>query len=143
MRDHPGELWPRLPFGENGVKILFKRGCSFHSDPPFLFGEGLLSDGIPEACSREQLPDCLVVVAALQAADEVGCRPRLEPVEPLPGSGHIKRVRNKVLTTAGRPRRPSDLHGNPVQHEGRSQKPNSLFVRHGNGHELKDAGIGH
>ena len=103
MRDHPGELWPRIPLRENCVKIPFNRRCSFHSDPPFLFGERLLSDGFPEACSREQLPNSLVVAAALQAADEVGCRPRLEAVEPLPRPGHVKGVRNEVLTAAGRP----------------------------------------
>jgi hypothetical protein len=45
-----------------------------------------------------------VVTAALQAADEIGCRPRLEAVEPLPRPGHIKRMRNEVLATACRAR---------------------------------------
>src|SRR5215471_13667065 len=103
VRDHPGELRPHIPVGENRVKLLFDRRCSFHSNPPFLFGKGLLSDGFPEACSLEQLPDSLVVAAALQAADEVSCRPRLEAVEPRPRPGHIKRMRNEVLAAAGRP----------------------------------------
>src|SRR5262245_53666255 len=102
--DHPGELRPRIPLRENCVEILFNRGCSFHSDPPFLFGEGLFSDRFPETCSYEQCSDFFVVAAALQGADEVGCRPRLEPVEPRPRPGRIKRVRNEVLTPAGRPR---------------------------------------
>src|SRR5215510_12415743 len=80
--DHPGELRPRIPLRENCIKIFFNRGCSFHSDPPFVFGEWLFSDGVPETYSCEQLPDFLVVATALQAADEIGCRPRLEPVEP-------------------------------------------------------------
>ena len=101
--NHFGELRPRIPFGENCIKIVFNRRCLFHCDPPFLFAEGLLSDGLPEACLPEQLPDSLVMPAALQAADEIGCRPRLETVESLPGPGHIKCVRNEVLTTAGWP----------------------------------------
>src|SRR5215831_549947 len=98
--DRPGELRPGIPLGEDCIKILFDRRCSFHGDPPFLLGEGLLSDRLPKARSCEQLPDSPVVTAALQAADEIGCRPRLEAVKPLPRSGHIKRVRNEVLTTA-------------------------------------------
>src|SRR5262245_4075173 len=101
VRDHPGELSPRLSLGEDCVKVLFHRGCAFHGDPPFLFREGLRSDGCPEARSREQLPDCLVVPADLQAADEVGCRPGLEAMEPLPRPGHIERMRNEVLAPTG------------------------------------------
>src|SRR5262249_43119431 len=71
------------PSRENCGKILSNRRSSFDSDSPFLFGEGLLSDDSQKPV-REQLRDCLVVAAALQAADEVGCRPRLEAVEPLP-----------------------------------------------------------
>jgi hypothetical protein len=44
-----------------------------------------------------------VVAAALKSADEVGCCPRLEAVEPLPRPRHIKRVRNEVLAAAGGP----------------------------------------
>src|SRR5262245_16446730 len=102
--DHPGELRPRIPLRENCVEIVLDGRRSLHSDPPFLFGEGLFPDGFPEACSCEQFPDLLVVAAALQAADEVGCRPGLEAVQPRPRPGHIKRVRNEVLTAAGRPR---------------------------------------
>ena len=84
MFDHPGELRPRIPFGENGIKIVFNRRCSFDGDPPFIFGEGLLSDGLPKTGSGEQLPDPLVMTAALESADEIGCGSRLEAVEPLP-----------------------------------------------------------
>ena len=101
--DHPGEVRPRIPVGENRVKLLFNRRCSFHRNLPFLLGKGILSDRFPEACSREQLRDSIVVAATLQAADEVGCCPRLEAVEPLPRPRHIKRVRNEVLAAAGRP----------------------------------------
>src|SRR5262245_5007343 len=72
--DHRGERRPRVRFGKNRVKVLFHRRRSVHGEPPFLFGEGLLSDGLPEACSREQLTDSLVVSPALQAADEIGSR---------------------------------------------------------------------
>src|SRR6516165_11467259 len=113
MRDHPGELRPRVPVGEDCTKILLNSRRSFDCGPPFLCREGLFSDGLPEARPREQLPDRPVVAAALQAADEVGCRPRLEPVKPLPGPGHIKRVRNEVLTTAGRTRRAGNLLATP------------------------------
>ena len=44
-----------------------------------------------------------MVAPALQAADEVGGRPRLEAVEARPRPGDIKSVGNKVLTTAGWP----------------------------------------
>ena len=104
MRDHPGELRPRVPVGEDCTKILLNSRRSFDCGPPFLCREGLFSDGLPEARPREQLPDRPVVAAALQAADEVSCRPRLQAVEPLPRSCHIERVRNEVLTAASRPR---------------------------------------
>jgi len=42
--DHPGEVRPRIPVGENRVKLLFNRRCSFHRNPPFLLGKGILSD---------------------------------------------------------------------------------------------------
>src|SRR5215510_172843 len=101
--DHRGELRPRVRFGENRMKVLFHRRRPFDGDPPFLFGEGLLSDGLPEACSCEQLPDSLVVITALQAADEIGCRPCLEAVEPPARPIQIERMRNEVLTPACRP----------------------------------------
>src|SRR6516225_2246463 len=98
--DHRGELRPGVRFGEDCVKVLFHRRRPLDCGPPFFFGERLLSDRLPEARSCEQLPDSLVVTTALQAADEIGCRSRLESVEPLARPGHIKRMRNEVFTPA-------------------------------------------
>jgi hypothetical protein len=71
--DHPRQLRPHIFFGQNRVKVVFNRRRSFHGDPLFLFGERLVSDRFPEACTCEQVPDS--VASALQPADKVGCGP--------------------------------------------------------------------